>query len=56
MLSVFLGGVYSHGFVNAADGRKMSKSYDNTIDPIEVSKSVLLDLTVLKSLLKFIFP
>lgn len=29
--------VYCHGFVNAADGRKMSKSYNNTIDPFEVS-------------------
>jgi methionyl-tRNA synthetase len=25
--------VFAHGFVNAADGRKMSKSYNNTIDP-----------------------
>lgn len=25
--------VFSHGFVNAADGRKMSKSFNNTIDP-----------------------
>lgn len=30
------GGVFSHGFVNAADGRKMSKSYNNAIDPHEV--------------------
>lgn len=29
-------GVFSHGFVNAADGRKMSKSYNNTICPNEV--------------------
>jgi isoleucyl-tRNA synthetase len=29
-------GVFSHGFVNAADGRKMSKSYNNTINPTEV--------------------
>ena len=29
-------GVFSHGFVNAADGRKMSKSYNNAIDPHEV--------------------
>lgn len=28
--------VTTHGFVNAADGRKMSKSYNNTVDPIEV--------------------
>ena len=25
--------VFSHGFVNADDGRKMSKSYNNVIDP-----------------------
>jgi methionyl-tRNA synthetase len=30
--------VYCHGFVNAADGRKMSKSYNNTIDPMEVPR------------------
>lgn len=30
------GGVFCHGFVNAADGRKMSKSYNNTIDPNEM--------------------
>eukprot|EP01038_Epipyxis_sp_PR26KG_P012817 gene12817-17186_t len=30
------GGVFSHGFVNASDGRKMSKSYNNTIDPNEI--------------------
>ena len=29
--------VVTHGFVNAADGRKMSKSYNNTVDPIEVT-------------------
>lgn len=29
--------VYSHGFVNASDGRKMSKSYNNTVDPHDVS-------------------
>ena len=29
-------GVFSHGFVNAVDGRKMSKSYNNTICPNEV--------------------
>jgi methionyl-tRNA synthetase len=28
--------VFSHGFVNAADGRKMSKSYDNAVDPNEI--------------------
>jgi len=28
--------VYSHGFVNADDGRKMSKSYNNVIDPHDV--------------------
>jgi methionyl-tRNA synthetase len=31
--------VYAHGFVNASDGRKMSKSYNNAVDPIEVSKA-----------------
>jgi len=25
--------VFCHGFVNAADGRKMSKSFNNSIDP-----------------------
>jgi methionyl-tRNA synthetase len=25
--------IFAHGFVNAADGRKMSKSFGNTIDP-----------------------
>jgi methionyl-tRNA synthetase len=33
-------GVFSHGFVNAADGRKMSKSYNNAVDPHEVSTSI----------------
>ena len=28
--------VFAHGFVNAADGRKMSKSYENTVDPNEL--------------------
>jgi methionyl-tRNA synthetase len=28
--------VYCHGFVNAEDGRKMSKTYENTIDPHDV--------------------
>jgi len=32
-------GVFSHGFVNASDGRKMSKSFGNTIDP-----NAILDL------------
>lgn len=36
--------VFSHGFVNAADGRKMSKSYNNTVDPHEV---ILLAIKVL---------
>jgi methionyl-tRNA synthetase len=31
------GCVFSHGFVNAADGKKMSKSLNNTVDPLEVS-------------------
>eukprot|EP01036_Dinobryon_divergens_P036838 gene36838-48043_t len=37
------GGVFSHGFVNAADGRKMSKSYDNTIDPHDILDKYPLD-------------
>jgi methionyl-tRNA synthetase len=28
--------VFSHGFVNAADGRKMSKSYNNTVEPHQI--------------------
>jgi methionyl-tRNA synthetase len=28
--------VFSHGFVNAADGRKMSKSYNNAVDPHDI--------------------
>lgn len=28
--------VFCHGFVNASDGRKMSKSYNNTIDPDQI--------------------
>ena len=28
--------VFAHGFVNAADGRKMSKSYNNAVDPHDV--------------------
>ena len=28
--------VFAHGFVNAQDGRKMSKSYNNSVDPNEV--------------------
>ena len=27
-------GVYSHGFVNGPDGRKMSKSYNNVVEPM----------------------
>ena len=40
--------VFCHGFVNAADGRKMSKSYNNTIEPMDVSKKqyILLFLTL----------
>jgi len=29
-------GVFSHGFVNARDGRKMSKSLNNSVDPDDV--------------------
>ena len=35
--------VFSHGFVNAADGRKMSKSYNNTVDPVEIAKQYHVD-------------
>lgn len=28
--------VFCHGFINAADGRKMSKSFDNSVDPNEM--------------------
>jgi len=37
------GGIFSHGFVNAADGRKMSKSYDNTVDPHDMLDKYPLD-------------
>lgn len=30
------GGIMTHGFVNAEDGRKMSKSYGNTVDPLDM--------------------
>lgn len=33
-----LGGVFSHGFINGEDGRKMSKSYNNAVSPDEVMK------------------
>jgi len=36
-------GVFSHGFVNAADGRKMSKSYNNAVDPHEILDKYPLD-------------
>jgi methionyl-tRNA synthetase len=39
--------VFCHGFVNAGDGRKMSKSYNNTIDPNVVRRSYLLLLLLL---------
>jgi methionyl-tRNA synthetase len=35
--------VFSHGFVNAADGRKMSKSFNNTIDPHDITSKYPLD-------------
>jgi methionyl-tRNA synthetase len=35
--------VFAHGFVNAADGRKMSKSFNNTIDPNEIMSKYPLD-------------
>lgn len=47
--------VYCHGFVNAEDGRKMSKTYENTIDPHDVSEvlscsTVLIFCFAMKSL------
>eukprot|EP01039_Chlorochromonas_danica_P001164 gene1164-1271_t len=35
--------VFSHGFVNAADGRKMSKSYNNTVDPLDLLRLYSVD-------------
>lgn len=35
--------VYCHGFVNAEDGRKMSKTYENTVDPHDVLDKFPLD-------------
>ena len=35
--------VFSHGFVNAEDGRKMSKTYNNTIDPHDMLARYPLD-------------
>lgn len=35
--------IYSHGFVNAADGRKMSKSYNNTVDPADLLAKYPID-------------
>jgi methionyl-tRNA synthetase len=37
--------VYSHGWLMAEDGRKMSKSFGNVIDPIEFVKTYGLDQT-----------
>jgi isoleucyl-tRNA synthetase len=34
--------VFSHGFVSAADGRKMSKSLNNAVDPEAVSGVVCM--------------
>eukprot|EP01035_Chromulina_nebulosa_P017132 gene17132-22646_t len=35
--------IFSHGFVNASDGRKMSKSYNNTIDPNDILNKYNVD-------------
>ena len=35
--------IMCHGFVNAQDGRKMSKSYNNTIDPMEILSKYPVD-------------
>lgn len=35
--------IYGHGFVSAADGRKMSKSIGNVIDPYEIMNKYSLD-------------
>jgi methionyl-tRNA synthetase len=35
--------VFGHGFVNAADGRKMSKSFGNVVDPHDVLDMVPID-------------
>ena len=40
--------VFCHGFVNASDGRKMSKSYNNAIDPNKVNKVVIFYVFVLE--------
>ncbi|CAM9290452.1 unnamed protein product [Chrysoparadoxa australica] len=37
------GGVFAHGFVAAADGRKMSKSLGNVVDPHDVCDKVPVD-------------
>jgi methionyl-tRNA synthetase len=35
--------VFSHGFVNGPDGRKMSKTYGNTEDPVDLLKLYSVD-------------
>jgi isoleucyl-tRNA synthetase len=45
-------GVFSHGFVNADDGRKMSKSYNNAVDPHDVSRYFLTSKLYNKNLHK----
>jgi isoleucyl-tRNA synthetase len=45
--------VFAHGFVNAADGRKMSKSYNNAVDPYEVYLSVKVYILLLSFLAHF---
>ena len=35
--------IYAHGFVNASDGRKMSKSYNNSTDPNDIISKYPVD-------------
>jgi len=39
------GTIFCHGFVNAEDGRKMSKTYGNTIDPHDILDKFPVDST-----------
>jgi methionyl-tRNA synthetase len=36
--------IFAHGFINADDGRKMSKSYNNTIDPFDLLNNINLSV------------
>ena len=48
-------GVFSHGFVNARDGRKMSKSLNNSVDPDDV-RDVACAVMRIAGWLSVIFP